>query len=293
MKDGQPKIYLLPNLMTAGNLFCGFIAIVQVFQGMLAPEKIHSHYYMAIGLILGACVFDLLDGRVARMGNRISPFGREFDSLADLISFGVAPALLVYDIVLAGLNERVGWMIAFAYLLAGAMRLARFNVMAESQKGKGSGDFVGLPIPAAAGMIVSLTLFLLWLDEGQREIGRWKYVLPFLMLLLSYLMASSIRYPSFKAITWKTRRSMPWVVGTILVLVMTVMNWEWMPAILFFSYMIYGIARPWISRRWRAEIEQEELFAAAGTEGTPEDTDNENNGEAFLEAESGRQPDSP
>jgi len=293
MKDGQPKIYLLPNLMTAGNLFCGFIAIVQVFQGMLAPEEIHRHYYIAIGLILGACVFDLLDGRVARMGNRISPFGREFDSLADLISFGVAPALLVYDIVLAGLSDRVGWMIAFAYLLAGAMRLARFNVMAESSKEKGSGDFVGLPIPAAAGMIVSLTLFLLWLDEGQREIGRWKYVLPLLMLLLSYLMASSISYPSFKAITWKTRRSMPWVVGTILVLVMTVMNWEWMPAILFFAYMIYGIARPWISRRWRAEIEQEELSVSSGCETPDKDTDSSEADQAFLDADSKRQPDSP
>jgi CDP-diacylglycerol--serine O-phosphatidyltransferase len=280
-KDGQPKIYLLPNLMTAGNLFCGFIAIVQVFHGMLAPEPIHSHYYMAIGLILGACVFDLLDGRVARMGNRISPFGREFDSLADLISFGVAPALLVYDIVLAGLNERIGWMIAFAYLLAGAMRLARFNVMAESRKEEASGDFVGLPIPAAAGMIASLTLFLLWLDDGQREIGRWKYVLPLLMLLLSYLMASSISYPSFKAITWKTRRSMPMVVGTILILVMTVMNWEWMPAILFVTYMIYGIARPWISRRWRAEIEQEEESFA-----TPESSRKPDDDQGFLEADS-------
>lgn len=293
MKDGQPKIYLLPNLMTAGNLFCGFIAIVQVFHGMLAPEEIHSHYYMAIGLILGACVFDLLDGRVARMGNRISPFGREFDSLADLISFGVAPALLVYDIVLAGLNDRVGWMIAFAYLLAGAMRLARFNVMAESKKGEASGDFVGLPIPAAAGMIVSLTLFLLWLDEGQREIGRWKFVLPLLMLLLAYLMASSISYPSFKAITWKTRRSMPWVVGTILVLVMTVMNWEWMPAILFFAYMIYGIARPWISRRWRAEIELDENLAADDSDDFHESIDEKRPSESLLASDSTSQADSP
>ena len=255
--------------MTAGNLFCGFIAIVQVFRGMQAPEEVHSYYYVAIGLILGACVFDLLDGRVARMGNQISPFGREFDSLADLISFGVAPALLVYDIVLDGLGDRIGWMIAFAYLLAGAMRLARFNVMAEDKESESSGDFTGLPIPAAAGVIVSLTLFLLWLDEGQREIGRWKYVLPFLMLLLSYLMASTISYPSFKAITWKTRRTMPWVVGAILVLVMTVMNWEWMPAILFIIYLIYGIARPWVSRRWRAEIEQDDKLVPVENQKDP------------------------
>jgi len=258
MKDYQPKIYLLPNLMTAGNLFCGFIAIVMVFRGMQAPDFDHSYYHAAIGLILGACVFDLLDGRVARMSNQISPFGREFDSLADLVSFGIAPSLLVYDIVLDGLSDRIGWMIAFAYVLAGAMRLARFNVVSEARSGHANGDFTGLPIPVAAGVIASLTLFLLWLDEGSREIGRWKYVLPLLMLLLAYLMASTIRYPSFKAITWRTRRTMPMVVGSILVLVMTVINWEWMPAILFVAYMIYGIARPMVSRRWRAEIEQED-----------------------------------
>jgi len=101
------------------------------------------------------------------------------------------------------------------------------------------------------------------------------------MLLLSYLMASSISYPSFKAITCKTRRSMPMVVGTILILVMTVMNWEWMPAILFVTYMIYGIARPWISRRWRAEIEQEEESFA-----TPESSRKPDDDQGFLEADS-------
>jgi len=256
--------------MTAGNLFCGFVATIQVFQGIADPAGPHSRYYAAIGLILGACVFDLLDGRVARMSNQISAFGREFDSLADIVSFGIAPALLVYDIVLDGIPERIGWLIAFAYLLCGAMRLARFNCIAAARGGSASGDFIGLPIPMAAGVISTLTLLLLWLDEGEKEIGRWKFVLPALMLLLSYLMFSTIRYPSFKAINWRTRRSMPAVGVAILVLVMTVMNWEWMPALLFVAYMVYGLARPWVSRRMRAEIEQEE-FVPSPVEDVSED----------------------
>ena len=144
----EPKIYLLPNLMTAGNLFCGFFAVLQVFRGMVDADTQYAHYNTAILLILGACIFDLLDGRLARLGGQDSPFGREFDSIADIISFGVAPALLLYDIVLRGLPEQsggslpqgVGWFIACIYLLCGAMRLARFNCLA-AQPGKPAAMF--------------------------------------------------------------------------------------------------------------------------------------------------------
>src|SRR6476469_3284307 len=130
MSTPNPKIYLLPNLMTAGNLFCGFADTLQIVQGALLqasdPDAAAQLFHLAVWCILGACVFDVLDGRLARLGGHDSPFGREFDSLADVVSFGMAPALLVYQIVL-GEFQNVGWMIAFVYLACGALRLARFN----------------------------------------------------------------------------------------------------------------------------------------------------------------------
>src|SRR5437773_3749657 len=109
-----PKIYLLPNLMTAGNLFCGFAATLKILQGALLqasdPDSAADLFHAAIWFILGAFVFDFLDGRLARLGGHDSPFGREFDSLADIVSFGVAPVLLVYRIVLTDFS-RAGWFI--------------------------------------------------------------------------------------------------------------------------------------------------------------------------------------
>jgi len=256
--DGTPKIYLLPNLMTAGNLFCGFLAILMIFKGMRDPAQGSQAYFAAIALILGGCVFDLLDGRLARMRGQDSLFGREFDSLADIVSFGLAPALLVMDIVLNDFSDRLGWITAFVYLLCGAMRLARFNCIAaeEQDTGKKSSDFRGFPIPAAAGVIASLTVFLLWLHEGEKEIGFWRYGLLVMMWLLSFLMLSEFQYPSFKHINWKTRRSLPWVFVAVLAIVMAVMFWQVVPAVFFTLYLIYGLVRPWVSRRWRREIEE-------------------------------------
>src|SRR5207248_3660203 len=200
MSERNPKIYLLPNLMTAGNLFCGFAAVLCIYDGAqdsdfkLAAVKFHD----AIWFILAACIFDLLDGRLARLGGHDSPFGREFDSLADIVSFGLAPALLVYRIVLQEF-PRAGWVVAFVYLACGALRLARFNCAAANQAGAGK-EFKGFPIPAAAGLIASLTLFLLWLADGERHLGNWKFALPPLMLFLSFMMFSRFRYPNFKAV---------------------------------------------------------------------------------------------
>ncbi|MCS7008783.1 MAG: CDP-diacylglycerol--serine O-phosphatidyltransferase [Chthoniobacterales bacterium] len=266
--SGDPKIYLLPNLMTAGNLFCGFAAIFKIIEagrlsfdlGLAAPL-----YYQAIGFILGACVFDLLDGRLARLGGHESPFGREFDSLADVISFGLAPALLVYQIVLVDF-PRLGWPIAFVYLLCGALRLARFNCLSADGVGDSQGDFRGFPIPAAAGLIGSLTLFLLWLAEGERNLGMWKFILPPLMLFLSFMMFSNVRYPSFKSLGWKTQRSLPKFLLIIMVIVVAVMNYEWMPAIIFILFLIYGFVRPYLSRAWRRELEAE-VEGVENTEG--------------------------
>jgi CDP-diacylglycerol--serine O-phosphatidyltransferase len=255
-----PKIYLLPNLMTAGNLFCGFTAVVKILEGALLqsadPDAAAGLFHLAIWCILGACVFDMLDGRLARLGGHESPFGREFDSLADIVSFGLAPALMVYRIVLQEFT-RVGWLVAFVYLACGALRLARFNCLAmEHEKGAGT-EFTGFPIPAAAGLTASITLFMLWFAEGERHLGAWKYLLPPLMLFLSFLMFSRFRYPSFKVINWRTQRSIPRFLAIFLVIAFTVMNYEWMPALLFISYLLYGIVRPWISGKWTSEIDRE------------------------------------
>ncbi len=253
----EPRIPVLPTLMTAGNILCGFVAILQIFDGRHLAENQHYHY--AIVFILLACLFDALDGRVARMGGTESPFGRELDSLADIVSFGVAPALLVHDIVLKEIDtpKGLGWLISCVYLVCGAMRLARFNCLATADVKCSSKSFRGCPIPAAAGVISSLTLLIIWLDSNEKEIGNWKYALAGLMALLSYLMVSSLEYPSFKAVNWRTKRSFHWVLVTIFAIVFTVMNWHWMPSVIFVSYLLYGLVRPWVSRKWRQEIEIE------------------------------------
>ncbi|SRR6266851_711442 len=261
MNENSPKIYLLPNLMTAGNLFCGFGATLKIVQGALLQvsnaDAAAALFHAAIWFILGACIFDVLDGRLARLGGHDSDFGREFDSLADIVSFGLAPALMVYRIVLIDF-PRVGWVVAFVYLLCGALRLARFNILAASGTTPNGKEFTGFPIPAAAGLIASITLFMLWwLGEREHEIGRWKWVLPPLMLFLSVMMFSRLSYPSFKAITWRTTRSLPRFLAISLIFLFTVLNYEWMPAVLFLSYLLYGLLRPWVSKRWRREIEEE------------------------------------
>ena len=263
MNEQQPKIYLLPNLMTAGNLFCGFTATLKILEGALLqasdPDAAANLFHTAIWCILGAFVFDFLDGRLARLGGHDSAFGREFDSLADIVSFGLAPALMVYRVVLHEF-PRACWVIAFVYLACGALRLARFNTAAARNEGNGSPvekNFTGFPIPAAAGLIASITLFLLWLAEGEHRLGNWRFVLPPLLLFLSFMMFSRFQYPSFKAVNWRTKRSIPRFLIISLVIFVTVINYEWMPAILFLSYLLYGFLRPWLSREWRREIEEE------------------------------------
>lgn len=269
----NPQVYLLPNLMTAGNLACGFSAVITIFEGMRDPSGGAKDFHLAIFLILGACFFDALDGRLARMKGQESMFGREFDSLADIVSFGIAPALLVMDIVLSSFDNKLGWTIAFIYLLCGGMRLARFNclaqVAAEYPDKKADRDFVGFPIPAAAGLIASLTIFILWLNEGAKEIGAWRYVLLVLMLLLSFMMLSEFRYPSFKAMDWRAKKSLVWFFVAVLTLVCAVNFVEFVPLGIFLSYLIYGLVRPWVSREWRREIEE------GGTDFEPEFVESE------------------
>src|SRR5881409_3610316 len=162
-------IYFLPNLLTGGNLFCGFVALTKIVEADLSNGDFKD-IRVALFYILLACIFDLLDGRVARMGGHESPFGREFDSLADLISFGAAPTFLIHKLVLKDAfpnHPQVCWFIASIYLVCGAFRLARFNCLA-AQAGTGGGkEFLGFPIPAAAGLVASLTLFMMWWNEKE------------------------------------------------------------------------------------------------------------------------------
>src|SRR5438874_8402532 len=201
--------------MTAGNLFCGFTATLKILEGALLQstnvDLASDRFHEAIWFILGAFVFDFLDGRIARLGGHESPFGREFDSLADIVSFGLAPALMVYRVVLQEF-PRACWIIAFIYLACGALRLARFNAASANHEMAGTDskkNFTGFPILAAAGLIASITLFLLWLAEGEHHLGKWRFVLPPLLLFLSFMMFSRFQYPSFKAINWKTKKSIP------------------------------------------------------------------------------------
>src|SRR5271169_2916386 len=168
--DPNPKlkIYFLPNLLTAGNLFCGFVALTKIVEADPVSPEYFGQIKLALAYILLACIFDLLDGRVARLGGADSPFGREFDSLADLISFGVAPAFLVQRVVLAdvfGSYRQISWFIASIYLLCGAFRLARFNCLSAMAGSGGGKDFLGFPIPSAAGLVASLTLLIIHFHE--------------------------------------------------------------------------------------------------------------------------------
>jgi CDP-diacylglycerol--serine O-phosphatidyltransferase len=263
-EDGTPKIYLLPNLMTAGNLFCGFAATLKILEGALAQSAgteaaevaAAYNFHVAIWCILASCIFDALDGRLARLGGNESPFGREFDSLADVVSFGVAPALMVYRVVLHEF-PRTGWIIASLYLVCGALRLARFNCLAAANSVAANKEFKGFPIPAAAGVIASLTLAMLWFDERGRDIGNGKWVLPPLMVFLAWMMFSGFKYPSFKSLNWRTTRSLPKFIAIVIVLIFTAMNYQWMPAVIFISYLLYGFLRPFLSRKMKQEIEEE------------------------------------
>ncbi|MEO7101067.1 MAG: CDP-diacylglycerol--serine O-phosphatidyltransferase [Luteolibacter sp.] len=279
----EPKIYFLPNLMTACNLACGFFAVLIIFHGLvevgneqLAPKEYYGqvkHYYeYAILLIFGSCLFDLLDGRLARLGGQESPFGQEFDSLADIISFGMAPAMLIYKAVLYPLGN-LGWAIALVYLVCGAMRLARFNCLASIPKKPGaSTDFRGLPIPMAAGFIASITFLLMDFYQNDHELGAWKFILAGAMLGLSLLMISDVRYPSFKKVGWSTRGTLGAIVIAMLLLLVTVQFRYVMPVVLFSLYLLYGLlVRPWISQRLQKqlEVEDEEDILAQNSENKP------------------------
>lgn len=261
------RIYFLPNLMTASNLFCGYMAVVNCIQARLAESSFTGaylgstaadHYRLAVWFIFGAAAFDSLDGRLARLGGRESLFGAEFDSLADVVSFGLAPTLLMSSLILSPTQgipwfRQVGWFVGFVYLLCAAMRLARFNVITNPllQRGKKelSGDFIGLPVPAAAATVASLVLFLLHLADSDKSLNRYALGLPFLMLLIGLLMMSTVRYPSGKKVDLQTKTQLRFFVGVIIAIGLIALFREVALICVCLAYVFFGLVRHW--RRFR------------------------------------------
>lgn len=206
---------MIPNLLTTGNLFSGFYAIISVFN---------ADYLIASIAILIAAIFDSLDGKSARLVKATSRFGLEYDSLSDVVSFGVAPGLLIYSWALNGYG-RLGWLAVFLYTVCGALRLARFNVQASNSESR---HFTGLPIPAAAAVIASIVL----LDHHILRIG--KEIKPLLILIITYslaaLMVSSIKYRSFKYLNLRERKPFNFLVSAVLLLIVLIAE----PQIMFF-----------------------------------------------------------
>ncbi len=237
--DRRPRraAYALPTFFTAGNLFLGFYAILEVFQGAMRmydnPAAAPRHFQNA-ALAIGTAVFlDGLDGRIARMTDTVSDFGREMDSLADVITFGIAPAVMAFawgvqfveipgDARVLEYLRRIAYSMVFVYLLCGAMRLARFNITHNPVlKNPGRPDrkyFAGLPIPSAAGMVASV-VYAADSDPLRSWVPATLWLL--LMALLSFLMVSTWRYPSFKDLNLSQPRSPVTVVllGSLIYLV--------------------------------------------------------------------------
>ena len=243
-------IYLLPNSLTAGNLFFGFLAILRCIQANYAtdPAIVSDFFTQAVWFILFAVICDALDGRVARLGGRESLFGKEFDSIADIISFGVAPTLMMIFLILSPTEKypfflQIGWLIGFVYLLCAAVRLARFNVLTHpmlppAERLKGTNDFLGLPVPAAAGMVASLVLVLNSFDLRGLAI-----LLPPLLLAVAVLMISNIRYPSFKEVDWHTSTRFRTFIYLVFGLGFAFVFQELAFAAIFLAYIAYGPAR--------------------------------------------------
>ena len=261
-------IYFLPNLMTAGNLLCGFLAltfIVQVVpEGPVFSDADVEKIKNALWLILGAFVFDGLDGRIARLIGKESPFGLQFDSLADIISFGAAPAFLMQRVILHDFDvelERLGLVVASVYLLCGALRLARYNCLSAMPDSGNSQEFLGFPIPASAAMVASLTMFLVWLEEKNLPTSSWRWVLLAVLVFLSVMMVSEVKYPSFKKLDFRSRRPFTKFVVAVVVIACFVFLWKYLVPIvlplIFTSYLVYGFVRPRLSRKLRREIEED------------------------------------
>jgi CDP-diacylglycerol---serine O-phosphatidyltransferase len=245
-------VYILPSLFTIGTLICGYVAILSTLKGaelMAAGAVIAgapAAFDTAARLIGWAIVFDGLDGRIARLTNSTSNFGREFDSLADVITFGVAPAFLAYSWGVQGLHpafshnlayylEKVGWVVGFAFVICGAARLARFNIDRGAPSDRKY--FVGLPIPAGAGAVAAVVH---WAKQPiQDPISSILWVV--FVAVTAYLMVSHVRYFSFKTVDLRKRHSYLFII--VLGLVVWAI-WAYSEPVLLTFAFIYFLSGP-------------------------------------------------
>ena len=223
-KTSKKGIYVLPNLFTSASLFSGFYSIIASIQG---------RYETAAIAILVSCLFDGLDGKVARFTHATSEFGSEYDSLSDLVAFGVAPGILAFQWALEPFG-RLGWLACFMFVICGALRLARFNVQKYTQD---ANYFKGLPIPAAAGFIASLVLFIMTVGglEGYRHA-----VIIALIYILAFLMVSTLYYPSFKELELKKKKPFNVLVAIILVFMVIAYQPKIMLFLILTAYIVSG-----------------------------------------------------
>lgn len=222
-KEGIKKgVYLLPNLCTTASLFCGFFAVVRA---------LHDDFDLAAWSILLAGVFDLFDGQIARLTKAGSQFGIEYDSLADLASFGLAPAILMYIWALADF-KRLGWIVAFLFFACGALRLARYNVQVDAEERR---YFQGLPIPMAAYVLATTILFYEWTYEVLPLGNPWILGLVFILALL---MVSTVRYRNAKQWNLKNRLSFFALVGAALALAFI----AWKPPLMMWVVSLLYVA---------------------------------------------------
>jgi CDP-diacylglycerol---serine O-phosphatidyltransferase len=239
-------VYLLPSLFTVGNMFCGYACVAYAMRGDLE---------LAAPFIGIAVVLDMLDGRIARLTGTTSAFGREFDSLADVVSFGMAPALLVFRWGLEPLG-RLGWAAGFVFVTAGAIRLARFNIQTSTDKRY----FVGMPIPAAAAVPAS-TVFLY--PYGPHD---YTSALPALALMLvpAVLMVSTIKFRSFKTIDLQARRSYKVLLAVAIAYFAITTHPRWTLVVISYGYLASAFIELAMTRLKRRPAE--EPVKAAGTE---------------------------
>jgi CDP-diacylglycerol--serine O-phosphatidyltransferase len=244
-RERRRAIYVLPNLFTTASLFMGFFSMISAVEG---------RFFVAALAILASLVLDGLDGKIARATRTTSRFGVEYDSLADLVAFGVAPAMLVFR---WGLEDfgRLGWLAAFLFVACGALRLARFNVQVEEV---GTKHFVGLPIPAAASMIATTVLLLDQLGQPG-PVSYWPVVAA--VFVLSFLMVSNIPYLSFKELGLAQLKSFNWLVGLVLFFILVAVQPQVMGFLLMAVYVTLGpVGARLLARRRAAEREEDKAF---------------------------------
>lgn len=216
-------IYVLPNLLTTCNMFCGFFAIIQA---------INERFLLASYAIVAAALFDLLDGRVARLTKSTSKFGAEYDSLSDVVSFGIAPGILLFLWALEPFG-RIGWLASFFFVACGALRLARFNVQIDTIE---KAYFQGLPIPMAAGIVASSVLA--FEDLGLNATRSWGLLA--MTFLLGFVMVSTFRYRSFKDLDLKQRLPFTYLVAGVFIFAVVAIRPEVMLFVLFLTYALLG-----------------------------------------------------